>query len=165
MATRRICEFLDGNKADYQVIRHDPAYTAQEVAAAAHVPGKDMAKVVVVSIDGKTALAVVPATREVDLERIRAAARATGVEIATEREFVHRFEGCQVGAFPPFGNLFGMETYADSALAKEQYIAFNAGTHTEVIAMKFADWRRLAHPKMASISFLPSESCQMFAQV
>lgn len=164
MATRRIREFLDGNKVRYDLISHSPAYTAQEVAASAHVPGKDMAKVVVVNVDGQTALAVVPATREVDLERLCAAAGAD-VEIAMERDFVHRFEGCQVGAFPPFGILFGMETYADSALAGEEYIAFNAGTHTELIAMKFADWWRLAHPKLASISFVPHEIPQRFAQV
>ena len=165
MAIRRIREFLDGNNISYDVITHSPAYTAQEVAASAHVPGKDMAKVVVVNVDGETALAVVPATREVDLERLSAAAGAESVDIATEREFVHRFEGCQLGAFPPFGNLFGMETYADSALAREEFIAFNAGTHTELIAMKFADWRRVAHPKLASISFAPYQSMQKLAQV
>jgi len=158
MATRRIREFLDGNKVGYQVISHSPAYTAQEVAASAHVPGKDLAKVVVVILDGQTALAVIPATHEVDLERLCVAAGAAGVDIAAEREFAHRFEGCKLGTVPPFGNLFGMDTYADSALAKEEYIAFNAGTHTEVIAMKFADWRRLAHPKLAAISFAPNES-------
>lgn len=165
MATRRIREFLDGNKVSYEVISHSPAFTAQEVAASAHVPGRDLAKVVVISLDGEMALAVVPATHEVDLERLCALAGAAGADVAAERDFAHRFEGCKLGAVPPFGNLFGMDTYADSELAREEYIAFNAGTHTDVIAMKFADWRRLAKPKLATISFALNASRQGFAQV
>lgn len=152
MAIRRIREFLDGNKAMYAVISHSPAYTAQEVAASAHVPGRDMAKVVVVNLDGKLALAVVAANREVNMTRLRHAAGAQFAMLADESEFANRFEGCQLGAMPPFGNVFGMETYFDAGLGREEYIAFNAGTHTDLIAMKFADYRRLANPRIADIA-------------
>lgn len=153
MATRRIREFLDGNKVKYVVIGHSRAYTAQEVAQSAHVPGKYMAKVVVVKLDGRLALAVVPATCEVDLERLREAAGAVEAELAAEAEFADKFEGCQLGSAPPFGNLFGLDTYADRALAHDECVAFNAGTHTDAIVLTFADWRRLAHPKLAPITF------------
>ena len=152
MATRRTREFLDGNGVKYVIISHSRAYTAQEVAASAHVPGGDLAKVVVVTVDGRLALAVVPASRQVDMGLLRSAAEAQYAALADESDFADRFEGCQLGAMPPFGNLFGMETFVDKDLATEEYIAFNAGTHTDVIAMRFTDFRRLAHPKLTRIS-------------
>lgn len=152
MATRRIREFLDGGDAEYVIISHSPAYTAQEVAESAHIPGRDVAKTVVVEIDGRLALAVVPATRHVDLYRLCAAAGAEEVRLADESDFADRFEGCQLGAVPPFGNLFGMETYVDRSLARERYIAFSAGSHTELIATRFGDYRRLARPKLVQIA-------------
>lgn len=152
MATRRIREFLDGNHAKYVLISHSTAYTAQEVAESAHIPGKELAKTVVVRLDGRLALAALPATRDVDMGLLRAATGALYVGLAEEPEFADRFEGCQLGAMPPFGNLFGMETVADQRLADEDLIAFNAGSHTDVIAMRFADWRRLVRPILADIS-------------
>ena len=158
MATRRIREFLDGNKVKYVLIGHSKAYTAQEVAQSAHVPGQYLAKVVVVKLDGRLTLAVVPAPCEVDLERLCEAAGAAGAELATEAEFADRFEGCHLGAVPPFGSLFGMDTYADRALARDECVAFNAGTHTDVVVTSFADWCRLAHPKLAPIAFAAGSS-------
>ena len=158
MATRRIQEFLDGNKVKYAVISHSPAYTAAEVAASAHIPGKDLAKTVIVDIDGTLAMAVVPASREVDMAALRAAAGASRVGLAEEADFAHRFEGCKLGAMPPFGNVFGMDTYVDRDLAKEEWIAFNAGTHTDLIALKFSDYRRVAHPKLARIGTTPAST-------
>jgi Ala-tRNA(Pro) deacylase len=152
MATRRTREFLDGNRIQYAVISHSPAYTAQEVAASAHIPGRDVAKVVIVTVDGRLAMAVVPASRQVEMGLLRLAASAGYTALADESDFAGRFEGCQLGAMPPFGNLFGMETFVERDLAREQYIAFNAGSHTDVIAMRFADFRRLAHPVLARIS-------------
>ena len=156
MATRRIREFLDGQKVKYAVITHSPAYTAQEVAASAHIPGKALAKTVIVDIDGSLAMVVVPASREVDLGSLRTAAGARLVGLADKAEFATRFEGCQLGAMPPFGNLFGMDTYMDRNLAKEEHIAFTAGTHTDVIEMRFSDYRRLAHPKLIQIAMAPT---------
>jgi Ala-tRNA(Pro) deacylase len=151
MATRRIREFLDGNNARYVMIHHSPAFTASEVAASVHVPGKQLAKSVMVKIDGQLAIAVVPATRDVDFELLRSETGARDVRIAEEPDFVECFEGCQLGAMPPFGDLFGFGTYVERSLAKEKYIAFNAGTHTDVIVMEFNDYRRLARPKLAHI--------------
>ena len=152
MASRRTREFLDGNKIRYTVISHSPAFTTQEVAAAAHVPGHRMAKTVMVDLDGVLAMAVVPSDQQVDMARLRVAADSVHATLAEEAEFSDRFEGCQIGAMPPLGNLFGMETYVDKQLAKEPTIAFNAGSHTEVIAMRFEDFRRLVHPKLAAIT-------------
>ena len=160
MATRRIREFLDGNKVKYAMISHSPAFTAAEVAASAHIPGRDVAKTVIVNVDGALAMAVVSANREVDMLALRAAAGASFAGLADEAEFATRFEGCQLGAMPPFGNLFGMDTYVDRDLAKEEYIAFNAGTHTDVIAMKFGDYRRVAHPKVVRIGTTPAPTTE-----
>src|SRR5438045_4118433 len=106
MATRRIREFLDGNNVRYVMIHHSPAFTASEVAASAHVPGKQLAKAVIVKIDGELAIAVVSATRDVDFELLRLEAQARDVRIAEKSEFAERFEGCQIGTVPPFGDLF-----------------------------------------------------------
>jgi len=152
MATRRIREFLDGNGAKYVILSHSPAYTSQEVAASAHVPGKAMAKTVIVKLDGRLAMAVVPASREVEISLLRETTGAHFAELADESEFADRFEGCQLGTMPPLGNLFGMSTYMDQSLAKAEYIAFNAGTHTELVLMKFVDYRRIAHPKLGRIA-------------
>jgi len=166
MATQRIREFLDGNHARYVLISHSPAYTAQEVAQSVHVPGKYMAKTVVVVVDGRLALAVVSATKEVDLGRLGAAAGdVPDVRLANPHEFVDRFTGCQLGTVPPFGILFGTDTYVDRDLARLDAIVFNAGTHTEVISMTFADYRRLAHPRLATIAREPDRSRAMSIQI
>jgi Ala-tRNA(Pro) deacylase len=152
MATRRIREYLDGNGARYVVIAHSPAYAAQEVAASAHVPGRSMAKVVVAVLDGRLALAVVPATRDVDFEALREATNSANARIADESEFADYFEGCKLGAIPPFGNLFGVETFVALSLARHPQIAFNAGTHTDVIVMNTEDYLRLAQPTLLHIA-------------
>jgi Ala-tRNA(Pro) deacylase len=152
MTAPRIQEFLDEHAARYSAIDHLPAYTAQETAASAHIPGRGMAKTVVVKIDGELALAVVAAMEHVDLECIRDATGAAKAELAREDDFRDRFEGCELGAMPPFGNLFNMETYVDRTLAREEQIAFNAGSHTDVIAMLFADYERLVHPHLANLT-------------
>ncbi|HEY2586865.1 MAG TPA: YbaK/EbsC family protein [Tepidisphaeraceae bacterium] len=158
MATRRIQEFLDGNKVRYVLISHSPAYTASQVAESVHIPGRSLAKVVVVVVEGRLAMAVVPATCEVDMSRLQVVTGSAGVRLADEAEFAHRFEGCQVGAEPPFGNLFGMETYVEGTLANEPCITFNAGTHTDVIVMDFVDFQRLARPILARIDMAPVDT-------
>lgn len=146
MATRRIREFLDGNNVRYVTISHSRAYTAQEVAESTHIPGRIMAKTVIVSIDGQLAMVIVPATRSVDLGAIRLARGTEDVRLADEPEFKDRFLGCQTGTVPPFGNLFGMDTFIDPSLADQVYIAFPAGTHTDAIVMHFNDYLRLVRP-------------------
>jgi Ala-tRNA(Pro) deacylase len=147
MPVQLLKEFLDSRGVKYVSIKHSLAYTAQEVAASAHVSGKEMVKTLVVKIDGKMALVALPASEKVDLHQVSDATGAKTAELATESEFGSRFPGCDVGAMPPFGHLYGMETYVTESLTRDKEIAFNAGTHTEVIKMSYADFERLASPK------------------
>jgi Ala-tRNA(Pro) deacylase len=146
MPVQQLKEFLDNHGVRYVSISHSRAYTAQEVAASAHVAGREFAKVVVVKVDGRLALAVCPATERVDLERLGRALGATDLALATEGEFLEFFTGCELGAMPPFGHLYGLETFASRQLARDERIAFNAGTHTEVLQMAYADFARLERP-------------------
>ena len=135
MPVKKLKEFLDSNQVKYATISHSAAYTAQEIAASAHVPGKELAKTVMVKIDGKMAMAVLPASFKVDLEHLKEAAGAEHVELAGEREFRDMFPGCETGGMPPFGNLYGMDVYVSAKLAEDTEIAFNAGSHTELVRM------------------------------
>jgi Ala-tRNA(Pro) deacylase len=148
MPAKRLIEFLDDRKVKYVKISHSMAYTAQEIAASAHVPGNELAKTVIVKIDGNPAMAVLSASRRVDLERLRDATGATKVELTTEQEFKGRFPDCEPGAMPPFGHLYDMDVYVDDALAEDEEIAFNAGLHTELVRMKFTDFKKLERPKL-----------------
>lgn len=148
MPTTKLKEFLNAHGVAHCVIPHPLAFTATSVAGAAHVPGKEMAKTVVVNLDGQLAMAVVPATRKVDLERLRQATGALSAELAPEREFIHDFPDCEPGAMPPLGNLFGLPVYVEPHLAEDAEIAFNAGTHTEVVRMAYKDFERLTHPTL-----------------
>lgn len=152
MPARKLKQFLDDRNVRYVVITHSPAYTAQEIAAAAHLPGRELAKSVVVHLDGEPAMAVLPATRQVDFDKLRRAAGAKQASLASEDEFEKMFPGCELGAMPPFGNLYDLPTYADDSLTKDQTIAFNAGTHSELIQLTFDDYRKLAEPRVAAIS-------------
>ena len=151
MPTTRLKEFLKDNRVAYQVIPHPAAFTAKMVAGVAHIPRREMAKTVVVKLDDHLALAVVPANREVNLELLRQATGAASAELAQEREFKGDFPECEAGAMPPFGNLYGMEVYVEPHLAADALIAFNAGTHTEVIRMAYRDFERLAHPHLVDM--------------
>jgi Ala-tRNA(Pro) deacylase len=151
----KIRRFLDENDVRYASIQHSRAYTAQEVAESAHVPGHELAKTVMVKLDGALAMAVVPAVFNLDLELLRGAAGADTAVLATEAEFSARFPDCQPGAMPPFGNLYGMSVYADEGLSDEEMIAFNAGSHVEIIRMAYADFERLVAPKLARIADVP----------
>lgn len=152
MPVQKLKEFLDSQKVKYVTIYHSPAFTAQEIAASAHVPGKELAKTVMVKIDGKIAMAVVPASFKVDLDMLGRVTGATHVELANEREFKDMFPSCEVGAMPPFGNLYGMDTYVAEALAEDKEIAFNAGSHTELVRLSFADFSKLVNPKVVKLS-------------
>ena len=151
MPTTKLKEYLKDNRVAYQVIPHAAAYTAKTVAGTAHIPRREMAKTVVVRLDDHLALAVVPANREVNLEALRQAAGADYAELAQEREFKGDFPGCEAGAMPPFGNLYGMAVYVEPHLAEDALIAFNAGTHTEVVRMAYKDFERLAHPRLVEM--------------
>jgi Ala-tRNA(Pro) deacylase len=146
MPTARLKEFLDSHDVKYVTLEHSKAFTAAEIAALAHVPGREMAKTVMVDVDGHMAMAVLPASLRVSFDQLRAAIGAQMVVLSNERDFVERFPGCEVGAMPPFGNLYGMEVYVADSLARQEEIAFNAGTHTEVIRMAWTDYDRLVQP-------------------
>lgn len=154
MPTKRLKEFLDSNGVKYVSISHSPAFTAQEIAALTHTPGQELAKTVIIKKDGKMAMAVLPASFQVDFELLREATGAKKVELATEREFRDRFPGCEVGAMPPFGNLYDMDVYVAEKLAEDENIAFNAGSHTELVKMAYADFARLVEPKPISFSVM-----------
>lgn len=152
MPIERLRKHLDESGTRYVTIRHSPAFTAQEIAASTHIPGEDVAKVVVVRLDGRTAMAVIPATCRLDLSLLRRAANVREARLATEEEFRDLFPGCEVGAMPPFGGLFGMDVYVATVLTEDEDIAFNAGTHVEVILMKYADYARVAQPKVVDLT-------------
>jgi Ala-tRNA(Pro) deacylase len=152
MPVKKLKEFLDANHIKYVSIKHSPAYTAQQIAASAHVRGKELAKTVMVKIDGKLAMAVLPASYRVDLDLLKQDAGAAKVELATEGEFKGLFPECELGAMPPFGNLYGMDVYVGQVLAEDEEIAFNAGSHTELIRLAYKDFERLVKPKVAKIS-------------
>ena len=153
MPVKKLKRFLDKEKVKYVTISHSPAYTAQEIAASAHIRGKELAKTVIVKIDGKMAMAVLPASYMVDLDLLRKATGASRVELAAEHEFKDNFPGCHIGAMPPFGNLYGMEVFAEEDLSQDEEIAFNAGCHTELIKMAYKDYESLVKPKVMKFSF------------
>jgi len=149
---KTLCEFLDSHHIRYLTIRHSLAYTAQEIAAAAHVHGRDFAKTVIVRLDGKLAMAVLPAPEKLDTELLAAAAQAGEAALADEDEFRDRFPQCEPGAMPPFGNLFDMPVYVEEKLASCDSIIFNAGSHMELVQMSFGDFNDLVRPDIVRIS-------------
>ncbi len=154
MPLAKLREFLDGHGVKYVVISHSPAYTAQGIAASAHIPGKELAKTVMVKVDGKMAMAVLPASFKVDFELLKEVTAAETVTLASEQEFQDMFPGCEVGAMPPFGNLYDMDVYVAASLTDDEEIAFNAGSHTELVRMAYADFERLVEPRVARFSAL-----------
>jgi Ala-tRNA(Pro) deacylase len=149
MAISSLREYLDKHGIQYIVVSHSPAYTAQGIAALSHTPGKEYAKTVVIKLDGELALAVLPASFQVDLGLLKRAARARKAELAAEEEFKDSFPECETGAMPPFGNLYGMKVIADESLAKDKQITFNACSHRELIRLAWDDFQMLAKPTMA----------------
>lgn len=152
MPVSRLRNCLDGHNVKYVTIKHSPAYTAQEIAESAHIRGKELAKTVMVKLDGRLAMAVLPASEKVNLSLLKQAAGAGKAELAREDEFKDKFPECELGAMPPFGNLYGMEVFAAQALAADEEIAFNAGSHTELIKMAYKDFERLVQPRIVTLS-------------
>ncbi len=146
MSANKVKEFLDRNGVKYVCIQHSPAFTAAEVAASAHVAGRDFAKTIVVRVGDNLAMIVLPASRRLVLSDLRELLQNPYVRLATEAEFRDRFPDCEVGAMPPFGHLYGLQVYVAESLAEEPEIAFNAGTHTEVIKMSYGDYDELVRP-------------------
>jgi Ala-tRNA(Pro) deacylase len=156
MPSKKLKEFLDENKIKYVTIKHSSAYTAQEIASIAHIPGKDLAKTVIIKVNGKMAMAVLPASYKVSFEELKEFLGLSEVRLAYEQEFMDKFPDCEVGAMPPFGNLYGMDVYVAESLAEDEEIAFNACSHTELIKMNFSDFEKLVKPKRIRFS-IPSK--------
>jgi Ala-tRNA(Pro) deacylase len=147
MPVKKLKEFLDTAGVKYIIVSHAPAYTAQEIAASAHIPGRELAKTVMVKLDGKMAMAVLPASHVVDFDQLKQMAGSAKAELASEDEFRNLFPECEVGAMPPFGNLYDIPVYAEMSLTEDKEIAFNAGSHKELFRMAYKDFANLVKPK------------------
>ncbi|TDN95818.1 aminoacyl-tRNA deacylase [Sunxiuqinia elliptica] len=152
MPIKKLKNYLDENNIEYITIRHSLAFNAQRVAATTHIPGKELAKTVMIKLDGKMAMAVLPASYRVRLDVLKELTGAKTIELANEMEFKYLFPECEIGAMPPFGNLYDMEVFVAASLAEDTEIAFNAGTHVELTRMAYADFERLVQPVVLAFS-------------
>jgi Ala-tRNA(Pro) deacylase len=153
MAFKKLKEYLDENGVKYVTVSHSPAYTAQEVAAKAHVPGKAIAKTVLVKVDGKLVMAVLPGSFKVNFESLKKVLGSDNVRLADEHEFIDKFPDCEVGAMPPFGNLYGVEVFVANSLAEDEEIVFNACSHSQLIKMSYSDYEKLVKPVRLDFAF------------
>lgn len=148
----RLKTLLDHEGTDYEVLEHPQAFTAQEEAAATHVPGQNWAKTVVVKADDRYVLAVLPATRQLDLDALAEAVGAQAVALADEDEFDALYPDCEPGAMPPFGHLYQQTTVVDRSLAEDEYIVFHAGDHRTAVKLPYRVYQELESPEVASLS-------------
>ncbi len=148
MSLKSLRAYLDSEHVYYTVRGHRPAYTSPRVAAAAHVPGRELAKVVIVWFGGRLAMAVLPATQHIDLDHLRELTGDPTARLAHEDEFIALFPDCEVGGMPPFGNLYNMEVIVAEALTHDYEISFNACSHTEIMTLAYADFERLVKPRV-----------------
>lgn len=149
---RRLKDYLDENKIKYVKITHSSAYTAQEIAASTHIPGKELAKTVIVRVNDGFAMVVLPASRRINFDQLKDVIGNNEIRLAEEDEFKGLFPDCEVGAMPPFGNLYNLPVYVASALTEDKEIAFNAGTHTDVIKISYSDFEKLVKPTVGTFS-------------
>jgi Ala-tRNA(Pro) deacylase len=152
MSPEKLTEFLDERNVRYVTIGHSPAYTAQEIAASAHIPGKELAKTVMVKAGSKMTMLVLPASYQVDFELLKEALGVDEIRLAAEEEFKDLFPECEVGAMPPFGNLYGLGVHVAESLTSNEEIAFNAGSHRELMKMAYKDYEALVQPKALKFS-------------
>jgi Ala-tRNA(Pro) deacylase len=151
---KHISEFLDSQHILYQHCIHSPAYTAQGIAHTEHISGKEIAKVVMVTADDNMVMTVLPGSHRIDLDLLKRLLNAGAIRLATESEFRGLFPDCELGAMPPFGNLYHLDVWVDESLKAHTNIVFNAGTHSETIQMSFSDFERLVHPNKGIFSVL-----------
>ena len=152
MPVSRLKHCLDNHHVKYMTIKHSPTYTAQDTAESAHIRGSELAKTVMVKLDGRLAMAVLPASQKLNLNLLKEVTGAREAELAQEEEFKDKFPECEPGAMPPFGNLYGMEVFAAETLAADEEIAFNSGSHTELVRMSYKDFERLVEPRIIRLS-------------
>ena len=152
MPTQKLKDYLDQHEIQYVTISHSPAYTAQRIAELTRIPGKELAKTVIVKIDDKFAMAVLPASCRVNLWHLQEAIGADEVTLSSETEFNELFPDCEVGAMPPFGNLYNMGVYVAEQLTEDDEIAFNAGSHSELVKMSYSDFANLVTPQVVALT-------------
>ena len=152
MPTQKLQNYLNQHEIQYVTISHSPAYTAQRIAELTRIPGKELAKTVIVKIDDKFAMAVLPASRRVNLWHLQEAIGADEVTLSSETEFNELFPDCEVGAMPPFGNLYNMGVYVAEQLTEDEEIAFNAGSHSELVKMSYSDFANLVTPQVVALT-------------
>jgi Ala-tRNA(Pro) deacylase len=145
--------YLRENHVPYQTQHHDLAYTAQQVASSEHVSGRFVAKVVMVVADGKEVMLVLPASLRVDLAKLGSALGSKQVRLAYETEFQSKFPDCEVGAMPPFGDMYGVQMFVDESLTRDDHIVFQAGTHVDTFSIPYTEYARLAQPHVADITY------------
>jgi len=153
MSCQKLTAYLDENAVKYISIQHSRAYTAQEIAESAHISGNDFAKVVILKADEQMIMAVLPASDKVDLKLFRRVLAVNDLVFANENEFQDHFPGCDVGAMPPFGNLFGIRVISAQTLCDSETISFNSGDHTEVIQMHYTDYIKLVNPELMDFTY------------
>jgi Ala-tRNA(Pro) deacylase len=136
----------------FSVSKHEETYSAQRLAAELHIPGRQLAKVVMVTADDDLKMLVLAAPDRVDLTKVKRAVKADRVQLAAEQDFAPSFPDCEVGAMPPFGNLYDMDVYVDRPLSTQRQIAFPAGTHREIMQLAYADFERIVEPVLADMS-------------
>ncbi|HEX7733809.1 MAG TPA: YbaK/EbsC family protein [Ktedonobacteraceae bacterium] len=149
-------QYLRERQVTYQIQHHPQAYTAQNIAECEHISGKKVAKSVIVLADNQKVLLVLPATCRVDLDRVRECLGARDVRLAREEEFRNAFPNCEVGAMPPFGNLYSLPVYVERSLTTQETIVFPIGTHTETMSLKYADFERLVQPTVSDFALRPT---------
>jgi Ala-tRNA(Pro) deacylase len=154
MPVQRLINFLEQNEIHYTLISHSDTYTAAATGAVTHIPGREIAKTVMVRIDGTPAMAVVPGSRHLDLNALKKELRSKNVQLMTEQEFASAFPDCDIGAMPPLGVLYKLPVYVDERLGREAEIVFNAGTHHELVRIAYKDFERLQHPQVVRIASL-----------
>ena len=152
MPLRALSHFLDISKVPYRSYNHPPTYSAQDTARLMHISGHEVAKTVILRLDGRLVMAVLPACEMVDLDKFHDMAGAMWVELVDEDDLEHIAPLCDAGSIPPIGNLFGLPVYVSVSLALDETIAFNAGNHTEEIRMYFRDFERLVQPRVMDFS-------------
>jgi Ala-tRNA(Pro) deacylase len=151
MPIKKLKEFLDNHQVKYVVMTHSPAFTSQEIAASAHISGRQLAKIVMVKTDGHLAMVVLPASEQVNFAKLKEAMGSPTLDLASESEFKDKFAGCEVGAMPPFGNLYDMPVFVASQLTHQDHILFNAGSHSELMQLAYKDFERLVKPKVVAL--------------
>jgi len=149
----KVLEFLDSKGVHYEKSQHRPTFTAQQMAAEEHVPGMNVAKPVIVLADGKHYLCVLPACCKIDMDKLKKGLKAEHVQLADEEEIARLFTDCALGAEPPFGDLYGLETLMDQTLEDDPFIVFQAGTHEWAVRMSLEDYKKLAKPRIFQFSY------------